>query len=242
MRGKMASGDPILDWLRELPPSSETRAAEAIEPPAGFSAGDRELTASGEKTRKSDSGAGTGVFAYALRAIEATPLVLTGIVQAMAPEGLGRQPAAGEWSSRQILAHLLQVERLLRGRVQAMAGGGQAISVKPDTQETAEAAELLRVWSRERQTTIEQLERLTVAQLRRGATLPRYGWTTVEEQVCEWAYHDLEHLRQLLANAEAVLHPAIGGFVGLYPPPYPEALPLGAGDGLPRDPLTPTDG
>ncbi len=44
---------------------------------------------------------------------------------------------------------------------------------------------------------------------------------SVEEQVCEWAYHDLEHLRQLMATEEAFLYPRIGGFRGLYPPPYP---------------------
>ncbi len=35
--------------------------------------------------------------------------------------------------------------------------------------------------------------------------------------------HDLDHLRQLLAAIETDLYPRIGGYRGLYPPPFPAA-------------------
>src|SRR5665647_2739531 len=59
--------------------------------------------------------------------------------------------------------------------------------------------------------------------LERASVSPRFGRITAREQIDEWAYHDLDHLRQVLAAIETDLYPRIGGYRRLYPPPFPAA-------------------
>jgi hypothetical protein len=47
----------------------------------------------------------------------------------------------------------------------------------------------------------------------------RFGEITVDTYVAEWAYHDLDHLRQILSVLAADLYPHIGPFQALYTPP-----------------------
>lgn len=82
---------------------------------------------------------------------------------------------------------------------------------------------MLAAWRAAREANLAFLRTLTPAQLARGGEHPRYGHITAREHITEWAYHDLEHLRQLQATLEARLYPAIGGFRALYPAPYPAA-------------------
>jgi hypothetical protein len=48
---------------------------------------------------------------------------------------------------------------------------------------------------------------------------PRFGDISVDTYVAEWAYHDLDHLRQILSVLSADLYPHIGPFQALYSPP-----------------------
>ena len=45
------------------------------------------------------------------------------------------------------------------------------------------------------------------------------GTKTVDTYVAEWAYHDLDHLRQILSVLATDLYPHIGPFQALYAPP-----------------------
>ena len=55
--------------------------------------------------------------------------------------------------------------------------------------------------------------------LRTRGRHPRWGAISVREHATEWAYHDLDHLRQLLELFQSELHGGIGVFQGLYPRP-----------------------
>lgn len=78
-------------------------------------------------------------------------------------------------------------------------------------------------WRRERGNTLAWLPVLGPAELERAGLSPRFGRITAREQIDEWAYHDLDHLRQLLAAIETHLYSRIGGYQRLYPPPFPAA-------------------
>ena len=54
---------------------------------------------------------------------------------------------------------------------------------------------------------------------RRKPAIGRFGEITVDTYVAEWAYHDLDHLRQILSVLAADLYPHIGPFQELYTPP-----------------------
>lgn len=154
-----------------------------------------------------------------------TPAMLKSLLAAFPAGWLDQRPAAEEWSAREILAHLLNVEALLSARVESMiaAEGSPITRHAAAPSEGLDAFALLARWGRARARSLRRLRELTPDDLQHGAELPRWGLITVEQQVCEWAYHDVEHLRQLLANLEASLYPSIGGFQGLYAPPYPAA-------------------
>jgi len=161
--------------------------------------------------------------ADAIALMRQTAVALSPLIDAFPEARLGERPVPAEWSAAEILRHMVVVEDLLARRVDAMVasdsvphGGGPA-----DQAEEPDARELLARWVAARGRTLERLARLTPEDLRHGAELRHWGHVSVEEQVCEWAYHDLEHLRQLLANLEAFAYPSIGGFTGLYAPPYP---------------------
>ena len=74
-------------------------------------------------------------------------------------------------------------------------------------------------WADARAANLEWLRRLTLEQRNHVVLHPRYGEISVETYVAEWAYHDLDHLRQILSVLSADLYPHIGPFQSLYAPP-----------------------
>lgn len=159
----------------------------------------------------------------AIAIMAATPAALDAVLSAIPDHLLDQRPVADEWSAREILVHMHVVDRLLLERVKAMIATDTAPTHR--TEQTAapasEARELLAQWRDARQASLACLHGLAPGDLQHAAVLPRYGRISVEEQVVEWAYHDLEHLRQLLATMEAQLYSSIGGFTALYEAPYP---------------------
>ena len=77
----------------------------------------------------------------------------------------------------------------------------------------------LAAWEAARTENLAMLRRLTPEQLDRRGRHPRWGPISVREHATEWAYHDLDHLRQLLEIFQGELHGGIGVFQGLYPKP-----------------------
>jgi DinB superfamily len=161
----------------------------------------------------------------ALATMRAMLTALDALVRSVPADLLERRPAPDEWSPREVLGHLLYVERLLRDRVAAMVADDQDTPMPkgaPAPSAAAPSASLAE-WRRERGQTLAWLPTLGPAELERASVSPRFGRITAREQIDEWAYHDLDHLRQVLASIETDLYPRIGGYRRLYPPPFPAA-------------------
>lgn len=159
-----------------------------------------------------------------------TPAILVALLEPLPLDAWTWSPAPGEWSPHDVMAHLLHVETAVipvRVRQMLEADGAPLASPEP----TSAAAhlttptEMLAAWRAARAKNLAFLRTLTPAQLAQAGEHPRYRRISVREHITEWAYHDLEHLRQLHATVEARLYPAIGGFSGLYHPPYPTDKP-----------------
>jgi hypothetical protein len=150
---------------------------------------------------------GTELEPTALATMRAMLTALDALVRSVPADLLERRPAPDEWSPREVLGHLLYVERLLRDRVAAMVADAQ------DTPMPKGAPGATLAW----------LPTLGPAELERASVSPRFGRITAREQIDEWAYHDLDHVRQVLASIETDLYPRIGGYRRLYPPPFPAA-------------------
>ena len=165
----------------------------------------------------------TDVYDLALGVLAATPASLAALLAPLTPDVWEWSPTPGEWSPRETLAHLLHVETaVIPVRVRQMiAQDGEALAAPAAAAPAMTPEETLAAWQAARAQNLAFLRTLTAGQLARGGKHPRYGRISAREHIVEWAYHDLEHLRQLQATIEARLYPAIGGFRTLYPPPYP---------------------
>lgn len=173
-----------------------------------------------------DSGNTGNTYELALGVLASTPAALVALLEPLPPEIWTWSPAAGEWSPREVLAHLLHVETaVIPVRVRRMLETDDAPLASPAPASASVQAtsptEMLTAWRSARAENLAFLRTLTPAQVARAGQHPRYGRISVREHITEWAYHDLEHLRQLHATIEASLYPAIGGFRDLYPPPAP---------------------
>jgi hypothetical protein len=79
--------------------------------------------------------------------------------------------------------------------------------------------EMSNEWADARASNLKWLRELTPTQRAHVVHHPRFGDITVDTYVAEWAYHDLDHVRQILGVLAADLYPHIGPFQELYAAP-----------------------
>ncbi len=165
----------------------------------------------------------TDPYELALDVMAGTPSSLFALLAPLAPYPWEWSPAPGEWTPYKTLAHLLHVETaVIPARVrQMLEEDGAALVNPPEPAAPGTPKETLQAWREARQANLTFLRGRTSTELARSGIHPRYGRISAREHIIEWAYHDLDHLRQLQATIEAYLYPAIGGFHALYSQPYP---------------------
>jgi uncharacterized damage-inducible protein DinB len=131
---------------------------------------------------------------------------------------LARPPAAGEWSARQTLEHLLFAEELFARRVERLLAEQEPdlasaavwsqtpVSSDEGLAETGEAASAIAARIRElRGATVARLAALPDADWGRGGRHPEWGRVTVLSQAAYFARHEASHMAQLAAAAEGRL-------------------------------------
>lgn len=160
-------------------------------------------------------------FDRALDILAGTPPVLSAIVTNLPRTAQDERPAEGAWSPREVLAHLLHAETATMGpRVKRAAEQDNlAPEPAPPMPPPGDARQMSNDWADARQANLQWLRQLTPEQRAHLVKHPRYGDVTLDTYIAEWAYHDLDHLRQILAVLAADLYPHIGPFQSLYTPP-----------------------
>ena len=160
-------------------------------------------------------------FARALEVLAGTPPVLSAIVTNLPRTAEDERPREGAWSPREVLAHLLHAETAAMGpRVKQASLQDRLVPEQaPPPPSPGDPREMSNAWADARAANLEWLRRLTLEQRNHVVLHPRYGEISVETYVAEWAYHDLDHLRQILSVLSADLYPHIGPFQSLYAPP-----------------------
>ena len=161
-------------------------------------------------------------FPRALDILAGTPPVLSAIVSNLPRSAHDERPRENAWSPREVLAHLLQAETVTTGpRVKrAVEQGG--LDVEPpdsDGPPPGDPREMSNQWADARAANLVWLRQLTPEQRAVIVRHPRFGEISVDTYVAEWAYHDLDHLRQILAVLSSDLYPYIGPFQSLYSTP-----------------------
>jgi hypothetical protein len=160
-------------------------------------------------------------FARALEVLAGTPPVLSAIVSNLPRTAQDEHPSEGAWSPREVLAHLLYAETSTMGpRVKRASQQNNLVPEDaPPAPPPGDPREMSNAWADARAANLEWLRRLTPEQRAHVVQHPRYGEVSVDTYVAEWAYHDLDHLRQILSVLSADLYPHIGPFQSLYTPP-----------------------
>jgi hypothetical protein len=160
-------------------------------------------------------------FHRALDILAGTPPVLSAIVTNLPRTAADERPSEGAWSPREVLAHLLHAETgTMAPRVKrAVEHDNLEPGPAPEAPPPGDPREMSNAWADARQANLQWLRQLTPEQRAHVVKHPRYGEVTVDTYVAEWAYHDLDHLRQILSVLSADLYPHIGPFQSLYTPP-----------------------
>lgn len=135
------------------------------------------------------------------------------LVRAVDPALLARVPAAGEWSAVNVLQHLIDVEPVFTGRVEAIRAGQPFPAFDPEAggeigQPVDDVAALIDRWAALRDRGLAALAAVGTDDLDRTALHAELGEVTLANLLNEWAGHDLMHMVQA---EEAIMQPFIAG-------------------------------
>jgi hypothetical protein len=160
-------------------------------------------------------------FERALDILAGTPPVLSAIVSNLPRSAQDERPREGAWSPREVLAHLLHAETVsFAPRVKrASKQDHLAYEAAPAPAAPGDPRQMSNDWADARAANLVWLRQLTPEQRAHVIEHPRYGEVSVDTYVAEWAYHDLDHLRQILSVLAVDLYPHIGPFQSLYAAP-----------------------
>lgn len=161
---------------------------------------------------------------------ELTPRQVVGLLRASAssiraeveslPEEAARwHPAEGEWCVLECLGHIIEAEkRGFAGRIRhileadepPLAAWDQLLVERERNDCKRDIPELLNEFLGLRESSVGLVAGLRPEQLERAGGHEKIGRLTVGEVIQEWVHHDRNHLRQLLANTQAYVWPAMG--------------------------------
>ena len=124
-------------------------------------------------------------------------------------------PAEGEWCVKEVLAHVMQSERIgFAGRIEEiLAADEPPLRATPPAPPACEEnlEKMLADFRAQRTRSVELVAGLQPADLGRGGIHERVGRLTVNELLHEWVHHDRTHVKQILANVQAYVWPEMGG-------------------------------
>jgi hypothetical protein len=131
------------------------------------------------------------------RLLESAVAVVRAELAALSDDVLAWHPAPGEWCAKEVLGHLIESEgRGFAGRIRIILA--------------SDAPALVDEFARLRRESAALVAGLGAADLGRGGRHPKVGLLRVGDLLHEWVHHDRNHLRQMLANVQALAWPHMG--------------------------------
>ncbi len=150
--------------------------------------------------------------AASITTLQQTPASIVQLTSSLADAALDFRPAPGEWTVREILAHLVDDEMyVMRLRLERIVKEDQPQLTPHDeqrwyaTRNTARdaLAELLVDFTVQRAASLGIIGMLRESDWARKGFQPEYGAFSAEGWVERWAAHDTTHLRQIEAALKA---------------------------------------
>lgn len=150
------------------------------------------------------------VLSWVLAALTTTPARWRELTASLPLELLTRAPAAGEWSAVECLQHMVDIERVFQFRLNAFLEGRELLpAFDPDKEGSppgTSSAQLAAEFSDLRAESLQQIAKVTEADLGRGSRHAELGPVTLNQLLHEWVAHDLNHTIQA---ERAVMQPFI---------------------------------
>ena len=140
-------------------------------------------------------------------------------VTALPAEVRSWHPAPGEWCANEVIGHLIEAERRgFAGRIRIILESDEPALAQWDPAAVArdrhdcerDTDGLLQEFETLRGESVALANGLRDADLARGAPHPAVGRLTIRDLLHEWVHHDRNHVRQILANVQAYVWPAMG--------------------------------
>lgn len=133
--------------------------------------------------------------------LSTTPERWQQLVSTLPSDLLTRPPAAGEWSARSCLQHLVDAERaLFPVRFRALLTGQDFSDFDPNQPhadlDAQTPEQLAAAFAHYRQESLVLLQQVTDDDLERTVQHPKFGTVALAEFLHTWAAHDLNHTIQ----------------------------------------------
>ena len=134
---------------------------------------------------------------------------LLSLLQSLSEEEAGRSPKPGEWTVKEQMAHLCEMETAYRAWVERALVEenpnvegiqGEPVAVPLERANQASKEELLAEMVRQREKTLQLIERLRPEDYDRTATSPLFGTLTVLQWLRSYYRHDRMHYDQILGQ------------------------------------------
>jgi hypothetical protein len=147
--------------------------------------------------------------AQLISTLEQTPSVLERLTAHLTDAELDFHPGAEEWSTREILAHLVddeafimrtRLERIVKEEHPSLASHDEKHWYQHRNTSRDQVSELLHDFTVQRAASVNILGMLREDDWRRTAYHPEYEGLTAESWLDHWAEHDLIHIRQIEEN------------------------------------------
>lgn len=150
--------------------------------------------------------------------LQATPETVRSLLQGVDPTLHTWRPEADEWSINEIIGHLIECDHhCFSERIRLMLAEEEpeipAVDVntlaaqRSDNEESAFV--LLDALAEQRITRINYLLSLSDEQMARTGHFKKHGVFRVSDFVYEWAYHDCDHIQQILENVKSAAWPQL---------------------------------
>ncbi len=151
----------------------------------------------------------------ALERLRQTPAEVSALVSGLSAEQLDTPKEEGQWAIRQVIAHLLDAQRVLHFRVNLMLEHDtpqlKSLAVfnwaSDEKDRPASTLKLLADYIASRQDTLARLEAIRLSDWWRMGLHQEFGAVTIRQQVSYFAMHEITHLSEIAQLRDYWLNP-----------------------------------
>jgi hypothetical protein len=159
--------------------------------------------------------------------LQNTPAVLRTLLRPLPSEMFTWHPTPGKWCINEVVGHLIEADRHdFMGRIHLILDHEEPRLTVSDQAEVArmrhdcdhDLNELLDELSHQRSNILSFIVTFGDKELQRGAVHPTIGHLHIGNLLHEWVYHDMNHIRQIVANVQGFLWEHLGNMQRFYQP------------------------